>query len=339
MAERRVTLADIARATGVSPTTVSYVLSGRGGISPTTREKVLRVAKEMGYNRRQGASPQIGRLALLIYDPEAGYASGSASVEPSYVISEIVQGIATRLRSHSTELVYIATAGQSAELPAEFTRHGPPFQGIFVCGSQFQDPFLKALTDTGIPCVLVGTYSCTLPVDGVVADNAQGLWLATKHVIERGHRRIALLNGPAHSSTSREKLRGYLEALVTHGLGYDPDLIKNAEFGIQPGFEAARQLLSLPERPTAILTADDQLAVGAIRAIREAGLRIPDDIAVVGYYDTPLAEATRPPLTTVRMPRKELGELAAERMILRLSGSSAAVRLVLQTSLVVRDST
>jgi len=211
-----------------------------------------------------------------------------------------------------------------------------------VGGGDISDSYIRAVAATGLPLVLVDNYVDGLAVPCVLGDNVTGGYLATRHLIERGHTRIALLEGPRKYKTLMERREGYLRALDEANLPIDPGLmVKPLHIGPRKGYHETRGLLALlpRQRPTAIFAISDKAALGALAAVKDAGLQTPDDIALVGFDDLSDSEQVTPSLTTVRLPAHAMGETAVDRLVNLMEGSDARPsKIVLYTELVVRQS-
>jgi DNA-binding LacI/PurR family transcriptional regulator len=178
-----------------------------------------------------------------------------------------------------------------------------------------------------------------LEVDTVIVDNVQGAYEAVSHLVRLGHRRIGLISGPVHITTGRERQEGYRKALTEHGIESDQGLIKIGDFKQDSGYQRACELLEMDDPPTAIFTANNLMTLGALNAIHEKGLSIPQDVAIVGFDDMPWAPSLNPPLTAVAQPTYELGRVAAEMLLARIADRDHPIREIrLETALVVRES-
>jgi DNA-binding LacI/PurR family transcriptional regulator len=195
------------------------------------------------------------------------------------------------------------------------------------------------LLDAGIPIVAMDRRITNSDVDTVVTDNFKGAYDAVVHLIEQGHRRIGFIGGPIHTTTGKERWEGYRKALSDHGCELIADLIKVGNFKQWSGQEAAQELLAQTDGPTALFTANNLMTLGALNAIHESGLKIPDEIAIVGFDDLPWAQSLDPPLTAVEQPAYELGRIAADLLINRIIDPEKPITTVtLDTNLIVRRS-
>jgi LacI family transcriptional regulator len=326
----RVTITAIAREAGVSVPTVSRVLNGRSDVSPQTRERVETILREHGYRRRAARNKPAANLIDLVFnDLDSPWAveiiRGVEEVAHSTGIGTVVSAIHDKpasarqwlqnLRARATDGVIFVTSDVTPPLHAELRRLDIP---------------LAVIDPAGVPMIDVPTVGAT---------NWAGGLRATEHLLALGHRRIGFIAGPKRLLCSRARLDGYGAALAAAGLAADPELVQPGDFYHESGCSGAAALLDLPDPPTAIFASSDQMALGAYEALRRRGLRVPDDVSVVGFDDLPESRWTSPPLTTVRQPLAEMGLLAA-RTVLRMAHGEAieTPRVELATELIVRDS-
>ncbi len=320
-------LADIARAAGLSKATVSYALSGGGGIAPDTRERVLEVAAQLGY-RPRNRGHEAGRRGTLgaILSP-----TRHEGETPNYYVAELMQGAAAEARRAGFELQVAMWDGSLPEMVR--ARH---IQGLLFLGGLFSPEVLRTLDK---PMVLVGTFFPQLACDAVMADSHSAAYLATLHLLDAGRGRVGLVNGPPHTTTSDGKWLGYRDALGEAGVDLDPALIAVADFLPAEGYEAGRRLLAAAEPPDALFVADDAIALGVLQAAADLGLRVPDDLAVVGYGDSPMATMLRPELSSIRVFQRRMAQTATQRLLTRLrGGADSHVRMLLEPELIVRGS-
>jgi LacI family transcriptional regulator, xylobiose transport system transcriptional regulator len=324
------TLAEIARAAGVSAPTVSKVLNGRGDVAPATRSRVEDLLRRHGYQRRRGSAQPAPLIDLVFHELESAWAM------------EVIRGVENVARDEGLSVVLSESAGRLS--PGQTWVDGVLARrptGVILVLSGL-DPAQRAqLISRDIPFVVLdpaGDPGDDVPAIG--ATNWQGGVAATRHLLEQGHRRIAMIGGPTRMMCSRARIDGYRAALETAGVTYDPDLVKSGNFHHEAGYAVGLELLRRPDRPTAVFTGNDLQALGLYEAARELGLGIPQDVSVVGFDDLPLARWISPPLTTVRQPLTEMAEAAA-RLVLDLSRGRqpSTSRVDLATRLVERAST
>ncbi|KKJ93607.1 LacI family DNA-binding transcriptional regulator [Micromonospora sp. HK10] len=327
---RKVTIAAIAQLAGVSVPTVSRVINGRSDVAPHTRERVEELLTRHGYRRRRPSMrASSGLIDLVFNDLDSPWAveiiRGVEDVAHAAGIGTVVSAIHRRSSSARQWLDNLRTRST---------------EGVIFVTSTLEPPLQAELRRLDIPVVIVdpaGVPPQESPTIG--ATNWVGSLRATEYLLALGHRRIGFISGPPQLMCSRARVDGYRAALDSAGLSIDDELIHPGNFYHEAGFAAGAQLLRLPDPPTAIFAASDQMALGVYEAVRRRGLRVPDDISVIGFDDLPEVRWCSPPLTTVRQPLAKMGLLAA-RTILRLAQGERieSPRVELATELVVRDS-
>jgi LacI family transcriptional regulator len=328
--ERRVTITAIAQEAGVSVPTVSRVLNGRSDVAPDTRERVEELLRHHGYRRRGSRSVRrAGLLDLVFPDLDSPWAV------------EIIRGVEDVGHAAGVGTVVSAIHRESTSTRQWLQNlRSRASDGVIVVTSHLTPPVHAQLRRLNVPVVVVdpaGVPATDVPTVG--ATNWSGGLAATEHLLGLGHRRIGFVAGPTHLLCSRARLDGYRAALERAGVPLDDRLVQPGDFYHSGGFAAGSALLELPDPPTAIFASSDQMAFGVYEAVRRRGLRVADDVSVVGFDDLPEARWASPPLTTVRQPLVEMGRLAA-RTALRLSQGEEieSPRIELATELVVRDS-
>lgn len=306
------TVVSIAERAGVSVASVSRVLNGLPARRETV-EKVERAASELGYVANAVArSLKDGRTRQLTFAmPDIG---NPVYVEMVRAIQAVTKAAGYRLLLHSTDAVV------DDELAVLRSMGDRTSDGLIICPIRITDAHVTALRTAARPVVVIGSLPDKTPVDSVRADSVSGAAMAVRHLHETGRRRIAFVNGPSDTVPGRNREEGYRAALAECGMPYDNSLVIHTEFSIDSGAEATRRLL--PARPDAVFCANDQLALGAARTLHAAGLRVPQDVAVAGMDDSPLAQAGWPPLTSVDLGSAERGRRAAELLLERLNESS-----------------
>ncbi|WP_027343521.1 LacI family DNA-binding transcriptional regulator [Hamadaea tsunoensis] len=328
---RKVTIAAIAREAGVSVPTVSRVINGRSDVSAETRERVEELLTRHRYERRATAARRTtGLIDLVFNDLDSPWAveiiRGVEDVAHAAGVGTVVSAIHRRSTSAKQWL---------DNLRARTT------DGVIFVLSELAPPLQAELRRLHIPVVIVdpaGVPALDAPTIG--AANWSGGLAATEHLIGLGHQRIGFIAGPPHMMCSRARLDGYRTALEAAGLPFEEKLVHAGNFYHVTGFEGGMRLLDLPDPPTAIFASSDQMALGVYEAVRRRGLRVPDDVSIVGFDDLPQVSWSSPPLTTVRQPLSQMGMLAA-RTVLRLAQHEKieSPRVELATELIVRDST
>jgi LacI family transcriptional regulator len=332
-AGRRATVRDVAAETGVSIATVSRVLNQHANVAPQTRELVYRAIERLGAqapgSRTAGSRPT----------------GGAVFVRCPYLLTDyfglIVSSIAETLALHGRSLVL--NAGESAQraavlpgLPAQ-----PGIDGAILILPPEDGGELERLRARGFPFVVVDPrIPPPRDIPAVSAAHAAGARRISAHLVELGHRRIGVIGGPSEWLASDARLAGHAAALADVGVLPAPDLQRNIEPTTGNGYRAAGELLDLADPPTAFVCFNDKLAVGALRAASDRGLRVPDDLSISGFDDIDLSRATRPTLSTVRQPLQEMGRMAVSLLVRLLDGHDVdALHVELATELVIRDST
>jgi LacI family transcriptional regulator len=328
------TLQDVATLAGVSLATVSRVLNGHPDVSDSTRDAVLRVVREHGFSKNRAARALTGgRTSLIgVTVPE---------VDSSY-FAEILSGASEALHEQDMRVVLCPTLHEHEREVVLLDRlmHGTTDGALLLNPSESEDE-LRTLLNHGYPFVVVEPR--TALGDGipcVTATHSAGATAATEHLLELGHRRIGAILGPPEGLATTERLKGFHAALRAAGIAPDPSLEVPSNFKYDGGEHAAGALLDRPDRPTAIFAFNDEVAVGAMVAARARGLRIPEDLSVVGFDDTLQARLSVPPLTTVRQPLAEIARIAVSLLSRLVENQRVdATRIELHTKLVVREST
>ena len=327
-----VTLEEIARLAGTSVSTVSRALSNKNyPLKEETRSRIIQLADEMGY--------QPNLIARSLQNNRTHVVGVVVDRMQSPFTAETVQGIQDGLRQagYSISIAY-SNRDQALAIAAIHSFYSRQVDGIVLINSwlhTYNDPIL-AMQDR--PFVFVNRRFANCLENCVGPGDHFGAELATQHLVDLGHRRIGYINGMQDWIESENRLAGYRDVLSRNGIPMDEALVRQGDWGVESGFQAARDLLALAERPTAIFAANDIMALGAIYAIQEAGLRIPGDVAVVGYDDRDFAEWIRPALTTVRMPSFEMGLAAARLLLQQLTGEQPEDATQVPGKLIIRDS-
>jgi len=330
---QRTTIREIADQAGVSIATVSRVLNGRGDVSDETRDLVSRVIRENGYTANRNARGlSAGRTGLVgVVVP---------LVFPAY-FAYILAGAAEALFERDLQIVLSPTGNEYAREVSVFNRlHGVTDGSLIILPEESSEELERHL-DNGFRFVVIDPLmQLDERIPSVSAANTSGADQAMRHLLQLGHRRIAHITGPKGWLATEDRRRGYRAALAAAGTLPDPGLEAEAIPEIDSGRDAATALLALPDPPTAIFAFNDNIAIGAVQAARARGLRVPDDLSVVGFDDVEHATIVTPALTTVRQPLAEMGRTAVSllsRLMERQSLETLHVELA--TRLVVRDST
>ncbi len=327
-----VTLADIARVAQVSVSTVSRVLSNPNyPIKEENRQRILKLAEEMGYKpnlvARSLQSNRSHLVGVIVDRMQSPFAAAT------------VQGIQDGLRNvgYSVSIAY-SNRDQALAIEAINSFYSRQVDGIVILNSWLHTYNDAILSLQDRPFVFVNRVFGNCLHNCVGPGDYSGAQLATEHLVNLGHRRVGYVNGMKDWIEAQNRLSGYWDALLKHGLPVDETLIKHGDWGVDSGYQAAQELLALEERPTAIFAANDIMALGAMYAIQEAGLKIPTDVAVVGYDDRDFAAWLRPALTTIRMPSYEMGQAAARSLLKQIAGEEPEDATQIPGELIIRES-
>jgi DNA-binding LacI/PurR family transcriptional regulator len=331
----RPTLDQVALRAGVGRGTVSRVINGSPQVSERTRQLVEAAVAELGYVPNLAARALVTRrtdaVALVISESE-----DRVFAEPFF--AGLVRGISAGVAAAGRQLVLALTSGH--ERPLEHYLTPQHVDGVLMASLHGDDPLPGRLRDRGLPVVLGGRPPGGFDGACVDVDNVGGARSGVAHLVERGRRRIATITGPRDMGAGQDRLAGYCAALAAAGMAADASLVVEGDFSEVSGLAAMRELLARHPDVDAVFAANDPMAAGALRALREAGRRVPDDVAVVGFDDSPVSRMTEPPLTTVRQPVEQMGREMAEMLVELISGHEPDTQrsAVLPTELVVRAS-
>jgi DNA-binding LacI/PurR family transcriptional regulator len=331
------TLEQVAALAGVSRATVSRVVNGSPGVSPVVRAEVERAVAKLGYVPNRAARSLVTRradsVALVVSEPHARVVS-----EPFF--AGMVRGVSAALAETGVQLLLLIAQDLDRGRLERYVVGGH-VDGVLLASLHGDDPLPAILERAGVPAVLIGRPAGRGgPGSYVDADNRGGARAAVAHLAERGRRRIATITGPLDMGVGLDRLDGYRDGLAAAGLAADPGLVVAGDFTEEAGAAATARLLARPGPPVdAIFAASDLMAAGALRALRAAGRRVPEDVAVVGFEDSAVARYAQPPLTTVCQPIEEMGRQATRLLLAKVAGDATGMHLILDTELVVRAST
>lgn len=325
------TIKDVASAAGVSVATVSRALNNAANVTPETRQRVCAAAAELRFTPSSAARSLITRrthtVGALLPDLFGEY------------FSELIRGIDLKARARGLHLLVSSSHGDAREAASAMRAMHGRVDGLLVMSPHIDTDSLAANLPQGLPVVLISTR---LPGDGrssFAVDNHGGAHAMTRHLVSRGHRRLAFIAGPDNNYEAQERLRGYRSALAELLPGA-AELVLPGDFTEDSGWRAGSEIATLAQRPDAVFCGNDMMAIGCLAALGEAGLRVPQDIALAGFDDIPIARYVTPPLTTVRVRIAELGSLALDRLAsaIETPGRSAAQHQTLRAELIVRQS-
>ncbi len=337
MGTKRVTSQDVADLAGVSRTTVSFVLNNVKGmnISSETRRKVLEAAELLSYipdaNAQALASRRTKAIGLVMTRSAHHIATDS-------FLPQIIGGLMEVMREHKLRLLFESVEVEHQDRAYLELVRAKHIDGMILLTPRMDDAGLRKLSQVDIPTVLMGELAGS-NFYSVDVDNRAAAQDAVQYLINLGHTQIACItNAPQNYSAAYDRILGYRDALLSAGIRFDDRLVRYADFDPQSGYEQMRALLSGIDF-TAVFVASDNVAIGAKAALREAGLRVPHDVSMVGFDDIPWAQYSDPPLTTIRLPAEKLARTACAVLIDLLQGEEPVTRRqLLRTELVIRES-
>jgi LacI family transcriptional regulator len=339
--ETRLNLEDIAKKAGVSRSTVSRVINKEPYVSEKTRARVMEIIEEVSFRPNPAARMLVTQRTQII-GVVVPQISNVIFADNSY-FPMLLQGASSAINEHDhSMLLWLQQNGESREHFAQRIARNRWMDGVVVCSIVESDPLVKAIVEIGMPFVAVerpGGFSREI-VDNcnyVTVDNIHSATMAVEHLLRLGRRRIAHITGHLTITDGQDRLQGYRQALQCADMPVDENLIYPGYFTREYGYIGMKALLK--HKPDAVFAAGDTTAQGALQAIQEAGLRVPDDIAVIGFDDLDIATRTTPPLTTIRQPVQQKGSVAASLLIDVLEGQlHGPQRILLPTELVIRQS-
>lgn len=331
------TISDIAKRAGVSTMTVSRVLNASGPVAEKTAQKVKSVMAELNYQpnliARSLSSQKTMTFGVLIPKTEQLFLDN--------YIAQVLSGISdvAQENDYRIMLVPINHSSSNGGCYLNYVR-SKLFDGLILLKAKIDDPNLPKLAKTNFPFVLINYRKYSDNYNFVDSENVKGAELAMKHLVDKGHRKIAFVEGTMDETNSRDRLQGYKNSIEKFNLVDREDYIICGQFDRNIAYQRAAQLLDLDDKPTAIFCSDDYMALGVIERIKDYGLSVPKDIAVVGFDNIELSGFTKPSLTTITQPMYEIGRSAVEVLLdLITKKKEPPIRKMLKTELVVRDST
>ncbi|MEU3295155.1 LacI family DNA-binding transcriptional regulator [Streptomyces longwoodensis] len=330
------TLEEVAARAGVGRGTVSRVINNAAGVKESTRRAVQQAIAELGYVPNLAARSLAGRradaVALVMTEPD-----WRQFAEPFF--SEIVTALGDAVADTGLQLLLTLVRSDAERLRFLEYARGGRVDGVLLMSVHADDPLPDMLAEARMPTVLLGRRSAEEYVSYVDADNVGGARTAVGHLLDQGRTAIATITGPADMYVAQCRLRGYHEALELAGLGGKPSWVAEGDFTEESGRRAMARLIERHPEIDGVLAASDTTAAGALQALRAAGRRVPEDVAVIGFDDFPLARRTAPPLTTVRQPLEEIGRAMVRLLLEEMEEPSVAWRhVILRTELVLRES-
>lgn len=338
MPSKRITSQDVADRAGVSRTTVSFVLNGthQDSVSEQTRRRVLRIARDLGYvphaAARSLAGGKTGTIGLVVND--------ARTISVDVFVALMLHGLHDACRAHNYRLLLETAEFDETSRAYERLIRAKQIDGLVVLNPDPEDTELLSLIETGYPVALVGAVTHPKAHVVVCEGTPATVYQTTSHMLSLGHREIAFIHfAPVRNPGADPRYRGYCDALHDAGMAFDERRVRFAAFDAASGYDRMRSLLDSGIGMTALVAGNDTIAIGALAAAHEAGLRTPQDIAVIGHDDIPVARYVTPALSTIRVPAEELGRRCGEMVIQQLSGEGIEPRaVVLPPQLVIRDS-
>jgi LacI family transcriptional regulator len=325
------TIREVAELAGVSISTVSHVINETRYVSPEAQARVWDAIEKLNYHHN--------RLASSLRNQKTHAIGVLLPNNANPFFADILAGVETACYAFGYNFI-MGNANDDPERELSYlkTLISRQVDGVLLISTGAHEAALQLLSQRMIPVVMVDRTG-EIQADAIHTDNALGGWLATTHLIERGHRRIACITGPEFLTSSLERVVGYKQAMHAAHLTIRPEWVVAGDFHQESGLQAVQRLLQLEERPTAIFACNDLMALGALCGLHEAGLSVPDDVSLVGYDDIPMASYSVPRLTTVHQSGQELGNLAVKRLVERLNNPALPFRQdVLPVHLVERQS-
>ncbi|WP_239618933.1 LacI family DNA-binding transcriptional regulator [Cohnella mopanensis] len=323
---------DVAKAAGVSVATVSKVLNGYTTVNANTKERVLQFVKELQFRPNSAARSLVGRRSMTI-----GIFLTAGLAHPFFI--QILSGMEQALKSKGYDLIYLAQLSWNKEY--SFVRHcqSRNVEGVVVFGFQHEDMNFNELVESGIPALFIDLDVREKRAGFISSDNQEAVKRVVDYLVGLNHRHISFISGNKDSYASRYRLEGYRAGLADAELPYRDDYVAEGDYTREAGYDAMNRLLALSEPPTAVVCCSDMSAVGAMEAIAEAGLSVPEDISIVGFDDIEIASLVRPALTTVRQDRITIGRKSIELLDELINDSELRpTETIVPTEFIIRDS-
>ncbi len=328
----KITIKEVAARAGVSIATVSRVINNSGVVHQQTRDAIMLAAKELQYvpnvSARNLSRSKTDTIGLLLPDLHGEF------------FSEVIRGVDQTAQQSRHHLIVSSSHNKKSEIEAALHLMRGRVDGMIIMSPQIDAHTLHANIPRSMPVVLLNCFVEGNAFDSINIDNFSGAYAMVNHLIGHGHRRIAIIKGSQSNYDADQRLYGYRKAMLESGIAGD-DLIEIAgDFTEEAGYAAAKEIIALALRPTAIFASNDSMAIGAIGALREAGIKVPADIAVAGFDDIPISKYIRPPLSSVHVSIAELGEHAMQRLLMAIEKKNNYVKqhTALSASLVIRES-
>ena len=332
-----VTIADIARKAKVSKMTVSRVLNNQRHVADATAERVRQVMKELGYHpnlvARSLSSQRTMTIGVVIPKTEKLFLDN--------YIAQVLSGVTDIAQENNYQIMLIPVS-QPGKDNGDYLKYvrGKQFDGLILLKAKVNDSNLSALAESGFPYIMVNYRKFGDDYNFVDSENVKGAEYAVEHLYEKGHRKIAFVAGSMDEMNARDRFKGYRNVLEKYSLPFREEYVVYGDFNRERAYENSKKLLDLADRPTAIFCSDDYMALGVIEQIKNYGLTVPSDIAIVGFDNIEIGEFSKPALTTVNQPMYEIGKSSMQALLALIRNVRRnPIRIMLRTELIVREST
>lgn len=330
---QKITIMTLAKAAGVSHTTVSRALNDSPLVQESTKVRIKALADKLGYHPNINAKALVERKSYII---EAYFSDLDNGTTPGFMFNTINQARESMPQQYS-----VAVSSFASMQPNAATLAAPRCDGALVISqSNRDDPYIKTIAQSGLPIVVVNRKVDNPHVDNVVTDDESGMSQAVTYAISQGHRTFGFINGRHGFDSAQKRRRGALKALHGHHLTILPGCEQAGQYTIDSGYQAMKKILQASQRPTCVVAANDVMAIGAIRACADAGLSVPDDVSFIGFDDTAASNYVVPRLTTVHKPTREIIEAGMKLLMQELNGNAPRYQRsqIILPKLVIRDS-
>lgn len=324
------TIKDVAKLAGVAVSTASYALNNSSKVTPETTRKIIEAAKTLNY-RRNGIARDLKlnkteTIGLILNDLSGSF------------WSEVIRGVQETLTANDYGLIACSSIEGKTSTVTKFLQERR-VDGVIMLASNISDEMINQSVRDDFPIVLLDREPADQKIMSVLVDNERGGYEATDHLIKLGHREIAFMSGPQENRDNAERFLGFQRSMMEHNLALKSHWTLQGKFTREGGYLSAKMLILQGNIPTAIFCANDEMAIGALRAFKEANLKIPEDVSIVGFDDIEISQYVHPPLTTVSQSKFEIGSLAAHLVCQSLTEEVNKRNFIMPTELVVRKTT
>lgn len=332
-----ITIKDVAKRAGVSPSTVSRVISNNKRISPATTDKIRKIMEEMGYHPNLMAKSLVSKttntIGMILPQP-------AEEAFLNLFFPEFIRGLVSQSAREGYDFMMTSGANEQEEVEAVARLvRGRRVDGVVLLSSRKNDPVISFLHANKFPFVVIGRSEEYPDILSVDTDNIRAAYDVTKHLINNGHERIGLVSGPSRLTISQDRLEGYRKALTESGLPVNPQWVVEGEFSQESGVRAASHMMSLAERPTALVVIDDVSATGVLRGLKELGYNVPHDVSIASFNNIAISQLTSPPISSVDINIYQLGYTASQTLIDSIRGGTfQRNRIIIPHQLIVRES-